>query len=91
MTKIYEIYGTDAHEMTKALMEAADIAAGIPRDASIALKPNLILAGRPENGATTHPGVLSGCIEYLQANGFSDISIIESSWIGAKTEQSMKA
>ena len=26
MSKIYEIYGTDAHEMTKALMQAAGIA-----------------------------------------------------------------
>ena len=91
MPEIYEIYGTDAHEMTKTLMSAADIADRIPRGASIALKPNLILAGKPENGATTHAGVLSGCIEYLQDSGFSDISIIESSWIGAGTQRSMKA
>ena len=91
MSKIYEIYGTDAHEMTKALMEAADIADQIPHGASIALKPNLILAAKPEGGATTHAGVLSGCVEYLQENGFADISIIESSWVGAKTEPSMRA
>lgn len=91
MSKIYEIYGTDAHEMTRALMEAANVAASIPAGATIALKPNLILAGKPENGATTHSGVLSGCIEYLQEKGFSDISIIESSWYGAGTERSMKA
>ena len=90
MTKIYEIYGTDAHEMTKALMEAADIADAIPKGAKIALKPNLILASRPENGATTHAEVLSGCIEYLQSAGFADISIIESSWYGEKTERSLK-
>ena len=77
MTKIYEIYGTDAHEMTKALLTAADIADRIPRGASIALKPNLILAGKPENGATTHAGVLSGCIEYLQSKGFTDISSLK--------------
>lgn len=75
MAKIYEIYGTDAHEMTKSLMKAADIATLIPEGAKIALKPNLVLAGKPENGATTHPGVLSGCIEYLQENGFGNISI----------------
>ena len=72
MSKIYEIYGTDAHEMTKALMQAAGIAdkiaASFPRNANIALKPNLILAARPEEGATTHAGVLSGCIEYLLSN-----------------------
>ena len=91
MSKIYEIYGTDAHEMTKELMRAADIATKIPQGASIALKPNLILAANPDNGATTHAGVLSGCIEYLQGEGFEDISIIESSWYGEGTQRSMKA
>ncbi len=33
MSKIYEIYGTDAHEMTKALMTAADVAKSIKKDA----------------------------------------------------------
>lgn len=85
MSKIYEIYGTNAHEMTKALMKAANVSADIPKGANIALKPNLVKAGTAETGATTHPGVLSGCIEYLQKNGFSDISIIESSWVGERT------
>ena len=90
MGKIYEIYGTDAHEMTITLMKAGNVAESIPLGASIALKPNLILSAKPEEGATTHPGVLSGCIEYLQGEGFTDISVIESSWIGAKTEPAMR-
>ena len=90
MSKIYEIYGTDAHEMTKGLMTAAKIANIIPAGAKIALKPNLVHADVAENGATTHPGVLSGCIEYLKENGFNDISIIESSWVGERTERSVK-
>ncbi|MCR5356609.1 MAG: DUF362 domain-containing protein [Lachnospiraceae bacterium] len=90
MAKIYEIYGHDAHEMTKSLMSATSIADIIPKDASIALKPNLVVADVAENGATTHPGVLSGCIEYLKENGFNDISIIESSWVGETTERSLK-
>ena len=91
MGRIYEIFGTDAHAMTIALLRAADVKRMIPGGASVALKPNLVLASPPEQGATTHPGVLSGCIEYLRGAGVEDISIIESSWIGAKTEQSMKA
>ena len=91
MQKIYEIYGTDAHKMTKALMTAANIAEDIPRGAGIALKPNLVKAGSPDMGATTHPGVISGCIEYLKENGFSEISVIESSWVGERTERSVKA
>ena len=91
MSKIYEIYGTDSHEMTKSLMNAGNVADKIPRGASIALKPNLVREGSPETGATTHAGVLSGCIEYLKESGFSDISIIESSWIGGNTQRSFKA
>lgn len=89
--RIYEIYGTDAHEMTKALMAATNIKEQVPDGAKIALKPNLILAANPDDGATTHAGVLSGCIEYLQEAGFRDISVIESSWYGEKTERSLKA
>ena len=91
MRNIYEVYGTDAHEMTKKLMTAADIADQIPKGTDIALKPNLVKAGAPETGATTHPGVLSGCIEYLRENEFDRISIIESSWVGERTERSVKA
>lgn len=91
MPAIYEIYGTDAHLMAYSLMSAADVAAMIPKKASIALKPNLVIAAGPEGGATTHPGVLSGCIAYLQENGFSDISVIEGSWVGDNTDRAMKA
>ncbi len=91
MAKIYEIYGEDAHEMTLSLLRAADVKSMIAKDASIALKPNLVLAGTPETGATTHAGVLSGCIEYLQDAGFTNICVMEGSWIGDKTDRAMKA
>lgn len=87
---IYEIFGRNAHAMTVSLMEAADVAAVIPQNASIVLKPNLVLDSAPEDGATTHPGVLSGCLEYLFAHGIRDICIAESSWVGADTASSFK-
>ena len=90
MAKIYEIFGINAHEMTVTLMQAANVAGMIPAGASIALKPNLVLAGEPESGATTHPGVLSGCIAYLQGEGFSDICVMEGSWVGDRTDRAMK-
>lgn len=90
MAAIYEIFGTDAHKMTPALMEAAEVAKLIPAGASVALKPNLVLAGTPEEGATTHPGVVSGCIEYLRAHGIQEISVMESAWVGARTEEAVK-
>ena len=91
MPEIYEIYGTNAHEMTKRLMEAANVADKIPSNAKIAIKPNLVNASRAENGATTHPGAVSGCIEYLQSKGFSDICVIESSWVGERTENAARS
>ena len=90
MKKIYEIYGSDAHEMTLALLRAANIKDIIPAGASVALKPNLVVAAHPEDGATTHPGVLSGCIEYLQDAGFADIIVMEGSWVGDRTDRAMK-
>ena len=90
MPKIYEIYGTDAHYMTKKLMTESRVSDMIPADALIVLKPNLVCASTAETGATTHPGVLSGCIEYLQEAGFSDISVIEGSWVGEKTERAIR-
>lgn len=90
MAAIYEIFGTDAHKMTLELMEAAEAAKLIPAGASVALKPNLVLAGTPEEGATTHPGVVSGCIEYLRAHGVQVISVMESAWVGARTEDAVE-
>lgn len=91
MGKIYEIFGSDAHAMTYALMERAQVADAIPAGADVALKPNLVVSAPPETGATTHDGVLSGAIAYLQDHGVKDISIIEGSWVGARTGQSFHA
>ena len=51
MSSIFEIYGTDAHSMTLQLMQAANVATMIPKGASVALKPNLVVASAPETGA----------------------------------------
>lgn len=91
MSKLYEIYGGDAHAMTKALMERAGVASMIPAGADVALKPNLVVAGSPESGATTHGGVLSGAIEYLRDHGVREVSIIEGSWVGDDTLRAFRA
>ena len=76
MAKIYEVYGDDAHGMTIALMDRANVAAMIPPVASVALKPNLVLNSSPDNGAVTHPGLVSGAISYLREHGIKHISVI---------------
>ena len=91
MGKIYETFGDNAHEMTMELLEAIDAASMVDKRTRVALKPNLVLASRAEDGAVTHPGVLSGCIEYFFAHGVKDVSVIESSWVGDKTMRAMRA
>ena len=90
MGKIYQIYGQDAHDMTLKLLEAANAISRVPSGVGVALKPNLVIADVPEHGAVTHPGVLSGCIEYFQSHGVRDISVIEGSWVGDETMRAMR-
>ena len=89
MSKIYQIYGQDAHGMTVRLLEASNAYSLVPAGGSVALKPNLVIAGTPESGATTHAGVLSGCIEYFREHGVTELSVIEGSWIGDETMRAM--
>ena len=90
MSRIYQIYGQDAHDMTVRLLEAAEAIRLVPAGGSVALKPNLVIAGTPESGSTTHGGVLSGCIEYFRAHGVQEISVIEGSWVGDETMRAMR-
>ena len=90
MADIFQIFGQDAHEMTVRLLEASDAIRLVPSGGSVALKPNLVIAGTPESGATTHAGALSGCIEYFREHGVQDISVIEGSWVGDETMRAMR-
>ena len=83
---ILMIHGTDYKEMTKKLLEAADLEGLIgSKKAQVALKPNLVTSNPPSSGATTHPELLAGAIEYLKEHGFSNIVIMEGSWVGCGT------
>lgn len=90
MSRIYQIYGRDAHGMTRALLEASEAIRRVPAGGSVALKPNLVIAGSPDSGATTHAGVLSGAIEYFRDHGATEISVIEGSWVGDETLHAMR-
>ncbi len=89
MGKIYEIYGQDAHDMTVTLLEAAEAIRLVPPGGNVALKPNYVVADAPERGATTHAGVLSGCIQYFRDHGVRDICVMEGSWVGEDTQQAV--
>ena len=89
--EILSITGTDYQNMTLLLLKEADLAGQIrDRRARIALKPNLVSPSPPSYGATTHTQIVAGIIIYLQERGFGDIRIMESSWVGARTKDSME-
>ena len=81
--EILVIYGNEYEKMTRELLEAADLAGRIgDRGKRIGIKPNLVSPVRAEEGATTHPAVVEGLLQYLGENGFHNIAIMEGSWVG---------
>ncbi len=89
--EILKIYGTDFKEMTKTLLNKADLASLIPSsEARIGIKPNLNVSTPASLGATTHPEVVAGIVEYLQEQGLSRIVVLEGSWVGDQTSKAFE-
>jgi len=89
---ILTIYGTDPEEMAKKIAEEANLAGLIgDRNKLIGLKPNLVVARPASGGATTHPEIAAGLIDYLKSNGFKNIVILEGSWVGDSTARAFSA
>ena len=87
--EILKIYGTDYKEMTKRLLTSANLASDIAdRKTRIGIKPNLVAPTPADYGATTHPEIVAGIIEYLNEHGFYDITVLEGTWVGDKTGES---
>ncbi len=89
--EIIAVYGSEPSSMARSLLEAADIPSLLPdRNASIILKPNLVIAATPEGGATTHPQIVVSAIQFLQELGYRNIQIVESAWVGDSTEEGFR-
>ena len=89
--EILVTYGTDYVNMTEELLREAGLAELIgDRNRRIGIKPNLVAPVLAAEGGTTHPEVVEGLIRYLQANGFQNLTIMEGSWVGDKTEESFE-
>ncbi len=88
--RITVIYGTEPKEMTLSLLREVRIAEKIRKGSRIGIKPNLVNITPPENGATTHSGIVEGIVEYLQNEGLNDITILEGSWTGASTREAFR-
>ena len=86
--EIYIKSGTEYKDMTKELLEQCGLAEQISSpDLQIGIKPNLVSPTEASWGATTHPEIVAGIIEYLQEKGFAKIAILEGSWVGDKTTE----
>ena len=84
--EIYIKSGTNYKEMTKELLAQCGLASVISdKKMQIGIKPNLVSPSEASWGATTHPEIVAGIIEYLQENGYGNIAILEGSWVGDKT------
>lgn len=89
--EILVIYGTEYKELTKQLLEEADLAGMIgDRKKRIAVKPNLVSAAPASVGGTTHTEVIAGILEYLQDRGYEKIKIMEGSWVGDRTQEAFR-
>ncbi len=83
-------YGRNPVQMGFEIMDALDVKAMLKKDMKIAIKPNLVVAKPADSGATTSPGIVEGVISYLKENGFSNITIMEGSWVGDSTKRAFE-
>ncbi|MDA3956979.1 DUF362 domain-containing protein [Oceanispirochaeta sp.] len=88
--KILCWYGSDPFEAGQKLMEASDVWKNWSKTESIGLKPNLVVSKKASSGATTHPEFCAGVIAFLQGQGFENLSILEGSWVGDRTERAFR-
>lgn len=88
--EIHVIYGNKPFDMVKTLLEKISLKDDISKDMLIGVKPNLVVSRPASEGATTHPEMVAGVIEYLRDNGFKNIIILESSWVGDSTKRAFE-
>lgn len=75
-------YGKDLAGMAYTLMEEARVRDTLPKTGRVVVKPNLLIADKAENGATTHPEIVEGILRYLRDADVRDILIAEGAWVG---------
>ena len=88
MEQIYEAFGNDGYKLAYQILTELDLE--LEADHRVGIKPNLVLAKESAQGATTDPELTAGVIEYLKELGIDEILILESSWVGAETEEAFK-
>lgn len=86
--------GTEIARMAYELCKRADLADRIrsrcqKKDPLVAMKPNLVGPIPASDGATTHPEIVEGVVSYLRKEGFENLILMESSWVGDKTRDAL--
>lgn len=88
---IYIIQGKDYKQMALELLYASNLASDIgDRNKKIGIKPNILGAKKAQDGAVTHPVLVDAVLTYLKQEGFSNIVVLEGSWIGDLTSKAVK-
>jgi uncharacterized protein (DUF362 family) len=90
MSDIVLNYSSDIVGGTLEALAASALGGLIKPGMRVALKPNMVLAKPPSEGATTHAEVVEGVIIFLKEQGIGNIDIIESAWIGDDTKRVYK-
>lgn len=83
--EIAVIYGNEPAKLVPRILHHLDIISELPQKGTIAIKPNLVVAKKSETGATTDPRIVDTLLGYLKENGFHDLVIMESAWVGDST------
>jgi uncharacterized protein (DUF362 family) len=85
MSDIIINYSKDIIKGTIEALNISNLAKIAARSSRVAIKPNMVLAKPPSEGATTHAEVVEGIIVFLKDCGINNIDVIESAWIGDDT------
>ncbi len=88
--RLYVAGGDDPAIMARRILETMKPEAELEPDAAIGLKPNLVVSKDWQSGATTNPAICEAVIEYFFERGFTNIVIIESSWLAVDTARAYK-
>lgn len=83
-------HGDDTMAMTRRLLERGNMVGEIKPGMKVGLKPNLVMAKPASSGATTHVSIVRALVENLQSWGVTDISIMESAWVGDSTQKAFE-
>ena len=86
LNKLYIVNGKDIIKMTMDILKDMNPLEGKNKDILVGIKPNLVCVSDASQGATTHAEIVEGIILYLKERDFNNIIILESSWVGANTE-----